>query len=92
MDYKFGDGRNGQSNPAPPKHPPDAQTLMLRREDANSRFLTDCYLFPAAVWSGACPKLDLATLEGHCENANRHCQPDQLAVPFRAKIQVKQMR
>lgn len=30
---------------------------MLHRHEANSRFLTDCYLFPAALWSGPCPKL-----------------------------------
>ena len=40
----------------PPKHPRCA-TLMLHRHQANSRFLTDCYLFPAALWSGPCPKL-----------------------------------
>ncbi len=41
----------------PPQHPLDAQTLMLHRQEANSRFLTDCYLFPAALRSGTCPKL-----------------------------------
>src|SRR5438067_11951100 len=41
----------------PPNIPRDAQTLMLQRQEANSRFLTECYLFPAALWSGACPKI-----------------------------------
>jgi hypothetical protein len=41
----------------PPKHPLDRQTLMLHRHGANSRFLTDCYLFLAALRSGPCPKL-----------------------------------
>ena len=44
-------------NRIPPQHPLDAQSLMLHRHDANSRFLTDCYLFPAALRSGPCPKL-----------------------------------
>jgi hypothetical protein len=35
---------------------------MLHRQEANSRFLTDCYLFLAAVRSGACPKLGEAEL------------------------------
>jgi hypothetical protein len=30
---------------------------MLQRQEANSRFLTECYLFPAALWSGPCPKI-----------------------------------
>ena len=40
-----------------PRNIPYAQTLMLRRRKANSRFLTDCYHFPAALRSGPCPKL-----------------------------------
>ena len=40
-----------------PELPRDAQTLMLQRQEANSRFLTECYLFPAALRSGPCPKM-----------------------------------
>lgn len=40
-----------------PELPRDAQTLMLQRQEANSRFLTECYLFPAALRSGPCPKI-----------------------------------
>jgi hypothetical protein len=39
-----------------PELPRDAETLMLQRQEANSRFLTECYLFPAALRSGPCPK------------------------------------
>jgi hypothetical protein len=40
-----------------PQFPRDTQTLMLQRQEANSRFLTECYRFPAALRSGPCPKI-----------------------------------
>src|SRR6201987_2853753 len=58
-DFEFGEGRGGPTDSNPPKHP-QRTTLMLHRHEANSRFLTDCYLFPAAVWSAPRPKLGRA--------------------------------
>ena len=40
-----------------PELPRNVQTLMLQRQEANSRFLTECYLFPAALRSGLRPKI-----------------------------------
>ncbi len=52
-------------NTQAPNDPSDVETLLVQRSEANSRFLTDCYLFPAALLSVRCPKIgQLARLAG----------------------------
>jgi hypothetical protein len=40
----------------PKTSPLTPQSLLAGRRQANSRFLTNCYLFPAALSSARCPK------------------------------------
>src|SRR5262249_53651854 len=53
--YRIWEGPQRPIETTPPEHPLDAQTLMLRRPEANSRFFTDCYLYPAALRSRPWP-------------------------------------
>jgi hypothetical protein len=43
-------------NVQPQNSPLTPQSLLAGRRQANSRFLTKCYLFPAALSSARCPK------------------------------------
>jgi hypothetical protein len=58
----FGSQAGEWSTEPPITHPPktipsNAKTLAALQHQANSRFLTDCYLFPAALSSTARPKM-----------------------------------
>lgn len=67
-----------------PELPRDLQTLMLQRQEANSRFLTECYLFPAALRSGPCPKSPRIDFSGSGANQNGPCS---LAAKIASSVQ-----
>jgi hypothetical protein len=58
LDLQAGGGRHHRRILSPPTIPSDPQTLAALQHQANSRFLTDCYLFPAALLSTRCPKIE----------------------------------
>src|ERR1700676_1285607 len=61
---------NTTTKPRSPKRSPsDRETLLRVRHQANSRFLTECYLFPAALLSARCPKIVQSTKSGVSRDA-----------------------